>query len=238
MLIVLAASMGLANFGCAQGPFPHSSGWYADRANDPPGCRQIDSHGKLWPPYPRPTGRPQTILHTYHYAHYWPFPHNCEDEAYTRNILDIQTAGGWANATTLHDYHFNADTQQLTEGGRQHLMWVALSAPLPYRAVYIAQGQSQDTAKLRLEAAQQYYQEMGIDNPPPICAKPDQFEGRPAVEIDRIRQLELQAIPKPRLFYIGSATAGQTAGGGVPGGAGGPVGGAGATTTQSGSGFN
>jgi hypothetical protein len=236
--MTLFASIGLANLGCAQGPFPFTEEWYAERANDPPGARQINSHGKLWPPYPRPVGRSQSKLHTYHYTHYWPYPHSCEDEAYTRSIIDTQSNAGWTTATTLHDYHFNADTQQLTEGGRNHLLWIAMSVPAPFRTIYISQGTSRDTAQMRVDAAQEYMQEMGIENPPPILARADMFEGRPAVEVDRIRQLELQAIPKPRLFYIGAATAGATAGGGVPGGAGGPVGGAGATTTQSGSGFN
>ncbi len=232
------ASIGLANLGCAQGPNPLSKDWYAERANDPPGTRQVDSHGKLWPPYPRPVGRKQTKLHSFHYAHYWPHPHNCEDEAYTRNILDLQASNGWTKATTLHDYHFNAETHQLTEGGRTHLLWVAQSVPVQYRTIYVSHGTSSETARLRVETSEQFLREMGIENPPPILARAESFEGRPAVEIDRIRQLELQSIPKPRLFYIGSATAGGAAGGGVPGGAGGAAGGAGATTTQSGNGFN
>ena len=90
VLLAGLASVNLAIAGCAGGPFPFSQEWYAERAGDPPGTRQIDSHGKLWPPYPRPVGRKQTKLHAYHYAHYWPYPQNCEDEAYVRNIIDLQ----------------------------------------------------------------------------------------------------------------------------------------------------
>ncbi len=237
ILLAGLASVGMANVASAQGPFPFTKAWYAERANDPPGARQIDSHGKLWPPYPRPVGPKQTKLHTYHYAHYWPYPQTCEDEAYTRNIFDLQSANGWLSATTLHDYHFNAENQQLTDGGRSHLLWVAQSVPPQFRTVYVAQGSSGEAAQMRVTNSEQFYRDMGIVNPPQVLARADIFVGRPAVEVERIRQLEMLSIPRPRLFFIGSATLGASPGGGVAGGAGGPVGGAGATSTTSGSGM-
>ena len=233
-LLAGLSTIGFANVSVAGGPFPFTSAWYAERANDPPGTRQVESHGKLWPPYPRPVGPKQTKVHRFHYAHYWPYPHNQEDECYTRSLLDQQAACGWVTATTLHDYHFNTENQQLTDGGRTHLLWIATAVPAQHRTVYMSQGTSAEMARMRAEATEEFFREMAIANPPAVVARPDFFEGRPAVEVDRIRQLELLSIPKPRLFYIGSATAGAGAGGGVAGGAGGPVGGAGATTTQNG----
>jgi hypothetical protein len=231
ILLAVLFLVSLASAVEAGRPWPFTQAWYAERAGDPPGTRQIDKDGKLWPPYPRPVGRKQTLLHRYHYAHYWPYPHNCDDEAYVRNIVDMQAGGGWVTATTLHDYHFNPETQQLTEGGRTHLIWISQSVPAQYRTVYVSQGMSRETAQMRVDVSEQFLREMGIPNPPAVLARAELFEGRPAVEVDRIRQLELQSIPKPRLFYIGSATAGGGAGGGVAGGAGAPTGGAGATTT-------
>lgn len=236
ILLTGFAFVGMAAAGLADGPFPLTRAWYAERASDPPGARQVESHGKVWPPYPRPVGRKATKLHTYHYAHYWPYPHNCEDEAWTRNILELQSAAGWVTQTTLHDYHFNADTQQLTDGGRTHLLWISQSAPAQHRAVYVSQGSSAETARSRVETIEQYYRDMGIQNPPAVLARADQFLGRPAEEVDQLRRLELQTMPRPRLFYIGAATAGAGAGGGVAGGAGGATGGAGATTTGTGAG--
>ena len=234
VLLTGLASVGLSSAACAEGPFPFTHAWYAERACDPPGTRQVESHGKLWPPFPRPVGRKATAAHTYHYSHYWPYPHNLEDQSSVRQLLDNQSASGWVGATTLHDYHFNSETQQLTDGGRSQLLWVAQSVPAQHRTVYIAMGESTDIGQSRVRLAEQFYRESGVMNPPTILARPDTFEGRPAVEVDRIRQLELQSIPRPRLFYIGSATAGGGAGGGVAGGAGGPTGGAGSTTTGNG----
>ncbi len=134
LIVPLSLTAGVAQ---AAGPFPFSEEWYRMRADDPVGTRQVEKHGKYWPPYPRPVGRKQTFSHAFHAAHYWPHPYNCEDQAYVRNILDQQTSAGWVNATTLHDYYFNADTQQLTEAGQTHLLWIAASVPPQYRTVYV-----------------------------------------------------------------------------------------------------
>jgi hypothetical protein len=228
------ASANLAIVGCTSGPFPYSEAWYQERASDPPGSRQVEKHGKLWPPYPRPTGRSQTCAHQYHYSHYWPYPQICDDQAYVRNVLQMQSCNGWITATTLHDYHFNPESQQLTEGGRAHLLWIAQSVPPEHRVVYIAQGMSRDTAQLRIDAADEFYKEMEIQDPPAICARAEILDGRPAVEVQRIRELELQNIPKPRLFYIGSATAaGSTGSGGAAGAAAGAPTGSGAGSAGS-----
>ena len=235
-LLACLVSLYSVNIGIAGGPWPFTRAWYAERSNDPPGTRQIDKHGKLWPPYARPIGRKQTAAHAYHYSHYWPYPQNLEDEAYVRNIIDMQTAGGWATATTLHDYYFNAENHHLTDGGRAHLLWISSSVPIQFRTVYVSQGNSREIGQLRAESIEEYFREMAIPNPPPVLTRAENFEGRPAVEVDMIRQLELKSIPRPRLFYIGSATAGGGTNGGasgaVPGGAGAPAGGAGATTTN------
>lgn len=238
LLLAGFATVGSMNAATAFAAFPFTEAWYAERANDPPGARQVESHGKLWPPYPRAVGRKQTKLHSYHYSHYWPYPHNCEDEAFTQNIIGLQAANGWSSATTLHDYHFNAETQQLTDDGRAHLLWVSHSVPPQFRTVYVAQGLSPEIAQLRVTTAEQFLRESGIPNPPAVATRAEVFVGRPAVEVDRIRQLELMSIPRPRLFYIGSATAVGGAGGGgmggVPGNTGGANGGVGSSTTTPG----
>ena len=198
----------MATVAQAAGPFPFSEEWYRMRADDPPGTRQVEKSGKLWPPYPRPVGRKQTFKHAFHSAHYWPYPYNCEDRAYVNNLLDQQTAAGWVTATTLHDYYFNPETQQLNEAGQNQLMWIVASAPAQYRTIYVSQGKSIEMGQLRSSQVEQFFQRAGIDGVPPIVTKQDFFAGRPANEVDRLRTLELQSIPRPRLFTIGAAGSG------------------------------
>ena len=217
----------------AAGPFPFSEEWYRMRADDPPGARQIEKDGKLWPPYPRPVGRKQTFKHAYHTAHYWPYPYNCEDRAYVNNLLDQQTAAGWVTATTLHDYYFNPDTQQLNEAGQNQLLWITASAPAQYRTVYVSQGKTMEMGQLRVSQVEQYFQQTGITSVPPIMLRQEFFAGRPANEVDRLRTLEMMAIPRQRIFNVGVIGAAAGAGA-APGGSGSATGSGGSSGTPSG----
>ena len=53
-----------------------------------------------------------------------------------------------------------------------------------------------------------YLREAGIVNPPVLVARPVMFVGRPAREVELIRQNELNSITRQRLFTVGSATPG------------------------------
>ena len=211
----------------AAGPFPFSAEWYRMRADDPPGSRQIEKDGKLWPPYPRPVGRKQTLKHAFHTAHYWPYPYNCEDRAYVNNLLDQQTAAGWVTATTLHDYYFHPETQQLNEAGQNQLLWITASVPAQYRTVYVSQGKTMELGQLRVGQVEQYFQQAGIAAVPPIMLRQEFFAGRPAIEVDKLRTLELNSIPRPRIFNlsVGSASGGSGASSGQGGGSSGSNGG-------------
>ena len=109
------------------------------------------------------------------------------------------------NATTLHDYYFNTDTQQLTEAGQNHLLWIAASVPAQYRTVYVSQGKSTEMGQLRAANSEQFLRGLGLENVPPVLTRQEVFTGRPANEVDRLRTLELQALPRQRLFTVGSA---------------------------------
>jgi hypothetical protein len=211
----------------AAGPWPFTEEWYRQRADDPPGARQIEKDGKYWPPYPRPIGRKQTFSHAFHTAHYWPHPYNCQDRGDYHSLLAAQTGAGWELATTLHDYHFDGDTQQLTDAGRSQLAYILNSVPAQYRTVYVSQGVTQEMGALRAANAEKFLRESGSPSIPPVITKVETFAGRPANEIDRLRQLELYSIPRPRLFLIGVAARMGASGGGGGGGAMGGMGGAG-----------
>lgn len=213
-------------------PAPYSDDWWAWRAQDPPGARQVEKDGKLWPPFPRPVGEKQHWVHKYHHAHYWPYPYNCADEAYVRGIWQQQSSNGWVSATTLRDYHFDTETQQLNSNGRQHLYWILTSVPAQYRTIYVAQGYSLEEAALRQGHVERTSKELVADSQVPVCIRHEIYHGRPAQEIDQLRRLELQSFPRPRLFVIG----GRTTSGGAGGAGGQQAGGTGGQPQSGGSG--
>jgi len=214
-------------------PAPYSDEWWALRAQDPPGTRQVEKDGKLWPPFARPVGDKQHWVHQYHHAHYWPYPYNCDDEAYVRNIWQQQAVSGWVSATTLRDYHFDPETQQLNSNGRQHLYWIVTAAPVQYRTVYVAQGLSIEEATIRQANVERVSKELCADAQVPVLLRHEMFRGRPAQEIDQLRRLELQSMPRPRLFTVGSAS---RSGGSAGGGGGQQAGGTGGQPQSGGSG--
>lgn len=210
--LVAQGVLGSAVSVLAGDPAPYSDEWWALRAQDPPGARQVEKDGKLWPPYARPVGPKQHWVHQYHHSHYWPHPYNCDDEAYVRNIVQQQAGSGWISATTLRDYHFDLETQQLNSNGRQHLLWILTACPAQYRTIYVAQGMSAEEAALRQASVERTSRELVADAQVPVLIRPELFRGRPAQEIDQLRRLELQSMPRPRLFVIGGRT---TSGGGA-----------------------
>jgi hypothetical protein len=224
----------------AQEPVKYSQDWWAWRAQDPPGTRQVEKEGKLWPPYARPVGPEQHWKHKYHHAHYWPYPYNCADEAYVRNVIDMQSNAGWVSATTLLDYHFLEDTHELNTAGRGQLFWILTHCPAQYRTVYVAQGMSPQIAQVRLARVQEAAKEFAPEGSVPIVLRQAISYGRSAEEIDQLRRLELTSTPRPRLFVVGTGSRGSagagsgsgSGGGGQQSGSGGSGGGGTGTGTR------
>lgn len=173
--------------------------YYAQRACDPIGARQVYKHGKLWPPFPRPTGPANLPSHLYHAEHYWPYPYNCQDREYVRAISASQISNGWVTMTTLYDYHFD-DTQQLNESGRLQLRWILENAPTRHRHAFVQAGVNQATSDARVAAVkQEAVQLVGADQVPPVLVRVTSPLGRPAEEVDAMRRKERETIEKPRI---------------------------------------
>ena len=173
--------------------------YYAQRAYDPIGARQVEKHGKLWPPVPRPTGPANLPSHLYHAGHYWPHPYACQDQDYVRAISSAQTSNGWVMMTTLYDYHFD-DSHLLNESGRMQLRWILENAPARHRYAFVQAGIDNATSQFRLAAVKnEATQLVGADQVPPVLIRVTSPLGRPANEVDAIRRRELETIVIPRI---------------------------------------
>ena len=193
--------------------------YYAARACDPIGSRQIYKHGKLWPPTPRPTGPANLPSHIYHAEHYWPHPYNCQDQDYVRSLSAAQVSNGWVTMTTLYDYHFD-ETQQLNESGRMQLRWILENAPARHRYAFVQAGNDSASSEIRLAAVKANASQLvGPDQVPPVLVRVTSPLGRPAEEIDDIRRLERKSIFKPIITPpIGTNTIGTSSASGSGGG--------------------
>lgn len=174
--------------------------WYAQRSGDQVGARQYYYKGKDWPPYPRPQGLSQIPTHIYHAAHYWPYPYFCEDRESVRQFDIAQEDAGWVSETTLYDYHFEGDSQQLNRAGTLHVRWILENAPSHRRTVYVQAGESNVVSQLRLANVQADLTEMvPTDSVPPVVLRVTRTLGRPAQEVDKIQRSDVESLPVPRI---------------------------------------
>lgn len=187
-----------------KGPRRWSEEWYEQQLGRPVGSRQHKHVGKLWPPFPRPVGEEgMEFSHRYHAAHYWPWPYNCDDRAYLRDLSAQQVSAGWIVETTLYEYHFDPELHVLNHAGELQLRWILEAAPHERRVVFVQNGFSNAISQLRLANARSAAVAMvGEANLPPVVLRVTQPTGRPAIENLQIRQAELATQPEPRIQYV------------------------------------
>lgn len=188
---------------------------YYLRGQLPIGQRQKCYKGKMWPVDPRPTGPKPHMIHRFHAAHYWPHPYDVWSRNSVNNMISMQQQKGWQDATTLYDYHFNADSNGLTDAGTLHLKWILENAPSQYRILYLQTSAQAGANDLRMaEVAQTAGRLTAGQQTPEVIFRNTTSYGRPAQEVDTIRRGELQSQPLPRITYPSSGGPGYGTGGG------------------------
>jgi hypothetical protein len=208
-LLALVMLTGCSMFGRDDyGMKRYSDEWYAHEAERPIGARQKCRHGKLWPPFPRPTDDEcPEFSHRFHHAHYWPLPYVCDDRAYVAHISQLQVVNGWTAETTLYDYHFYEDTPELNQSGQLHLRWILQDVPPARRMVWVQTALNPELSQARLASVQVAAIEMaGEGNLPSIMLRPGGIVGgKPAQEVDLQTRAYLQSMPNPRLLNRGAS---------------------------------
>lgn len=173
------------------GPARGTPAWYEMHAEDPIGARQITAYGKVWPPQPRPVGPPQTFMHKYYTAHFWPYPYQYQDRALVQSVIQMQADNGWQASTTLYDYHFDKESNVLNSSGQEHLRWLLTHAPMQYRQAYVASGIDPSVNSARVAAVEQEIIAMlGQASAMPVLLRVGDPTGMPA---DQVRNIFDQA---------------------------------------------
>ena len=113
-------------------------------------------------------------------------------------MLRVQEANGWLCETTLYDYHFNPESNELTVPGKLQLKWILENVPPSYCAVWVQQAEDPKVSQQRLTNVRTVASRlMSQNNLPTIAFRPATAPGRPAIEVDSIRRKELETIPSP-----------------------------------------
>lgn len=182
---------------------------YYVRGQLPIGQRQKCYKGKIWPVDPRPTGPRPHAIHRFHAAHYWPYPYDIWSRNRVNSVIAQQEQNGWRDATTIFDYHFDPDTNELTDSGELHLRWVLLNAPSKHRTLFLQTSAEEGVNEMRMVAVKQVAGRlMAGQEVPDVIYRNVMSVGRPATEIDYIRRAEIQSQPEPRIRGGSSMTSG------------------------------
>jgi len=205
--------------GCATGPHffqhtdptschePGSDEWWAEKALRLPGERQRCHKGKIWPARPRSPEPEQQLKHIYHSEHYWPLPYVCQDRAAVYSMIEMQTALGWQEETTLYDRHFDPITNQLTRAGELHLDRIVRVIPPERRAVYVQSTLDPVLDDVRMETVNAAVASRSSGNCVAVSLRDCQELSRAASEVKSINEMYNSSIPSPRLSSAGSSGA-------------------------------
>lgn len=188
--------------------------WWSTEEEGFPGSTQKQKHGRYWPPYYRPQGKEAPLVHQYHYAYYWPYPHTCEDRDLVRGPIAQQNSNGWMTETTLYEHHFDPYTQTLNSAGRTHLRWILFETPMEYRTAFIAPADNAEMTQARLTHVQTVAAEMtgqaACPTPPIIVRNYGRPVLTPAQDIDLLRRSYLATMPVPRIQSSADSATGAT----------------------------
>ena len=143
----------------------------------------------------------------WHRNNVWPQPWVHMDRLATCRMFDLQAQNGWAQQSTLSSFHFDHESHQLTESGRNKVRTILTQHPEAFRTIFVVMGQNEEHTVARLDSVQQVATTMTNGSLPQIRRVAVPPRGWPAEEIDTITTRRLESMPVPRIDKVnGSAT--------------------------------
>ncbi len=114
----------------------------------------------------------------------------------------LQISNGWMQRNTLFNYHFDEETNALNHAGLLQLERILEDTPYQHRTVWIQKQRQAVVNELRVQNVRiESIALVGEHDLAPIEVRRATPNGRPADEIDRIREAELNTMPQPRILY-------------------------------------
>lgn len=140
----------------------------------------------------------------------WPEPFNQVDEASVRDPFAVMVANGWQRQHTMDAYHFNRETHQLTQQGRQKLQLILTQTPPERRTVFVLGDIDPQITRARIDSVQQATASIVSQGPlPQILVSNTAPRGMPASQVVTIHGRAQESAPDPVLPEMQSAGSGQ-----------------------------
>lgn len=107
---------------------------------------------------------------------------------------------GWRRQNLMGQYHFNPETQELTEAGRLKASWTLTQAPMQRRNLFVQQATTEEKTAERVQSLQEFAANLSTTGEPGQISETDirEYE-HPATRVDATFVGFREAQPAPVL---------------------------------------
>lgn len=130
----------------------------------------------------------------------WPEPFQTLDRRVTLSYFAAMQQKGWKLETTITNYHFDRETERLTEAGRRKIRWILTEAPPQRRTVYVLSSENEKITAVRIDSVQRAISQMVPRGPlPPVVRTDHAPRGASAVYVLGVHSRAEESRPNPTL---------------------------------------
>ena len=136
----------------------------------------------------------------WHRNNCWPEPFQAMDRAAVQAPFAVMVANGWQRQHTIDGHHFDPETNELTDQGRQKLYWILTQAPEERRTVFVLGSIDGDITRTRLDSVQQATARVVRQGPlPQVLVTNIDPQGASAARVHAMNQAAHESRPVPIL---------------------------------------
>ena len=110
----------------------------------------------------------------FHRMNAWPEPFLTADRQLTRCIWMPMIARGWQYENTLTDFHFDADSGELTTAAIAKIRWISTQAPADRRTIFVMRGHTNEQTEARVDLVQREATNVLAEGPLPAVVRTNQ----------------------------------------------------------------
>ena len=136
----------------------------------------------------------------FHRNNCWPEPFASVDRRAADAPFGRMVANGWKRQNTLTSHYFDAETQELTAGGKERIHFILKNVPEQHRTIFVSIPSKRGAIDTRIDSVQQEIARQTTDNSmPAVVATPIEPRGWPADYINAVHRKDRDTMQNPRL---------------------------------------
>lgn len=130
----------------------------------------------------------------------WPAPFVAQDRIAACSPFVAMNMNGWRDQCTLSNFHFDPESQQLTEVGRLRVQQIVREHPETFRNVFVVRGMTPEATSSRVDSVQQFVNNLaGQETASEVRLVELEPRGVTADDVQMISSKLKSSMPDPRL---------------------------------------